>query len=74
MSIEENSKKHTAFSTPRSHWQCKRLPFGLKNFPAAFQREMQLILKEFQWKKVLVYIDDILVMEKNLGKTLGLIG
>ena len=65
MPIEEESREYTAFSTPRSHWQFKRLPFGLKNSPAAFQREMQAILKDFPWKKVLVYIDDILLMEKT---------
>ena len=65
MPIAEDSREYTAFSTPRSHWQFKRLPFGLKNSPAAFQREMQAILKEFPWKKVLVYIDDILLMEKT---------
>ena len=73
MPIEENSKEYTAFSTPRSHWQFKRLPFGLKNSPAAFQREMQSILKEFPWKKVLVYIDDILVMEQTWEKHLDLL-
>ena len=78
MPIEEGSREYTAFSTPRGHYQFKRLPFGLKNAPSAFQREMQAVLEGFQWKKVLVYIDDILIMENSweshlvlLDKVLG---
>ena len=50
MPIEEESREYTALSTPKSHWQFKRLSFELKNLPAAFQREMQAILKKFPWK------------------------
>ena len=45
--LEEKSKKFTAFSTPRHHWQFKRLSFGLKNAPSAFQRGMQQILSGY---------------------------
>ena len=45
--LDESSREFTAFSTPRAHWQFKRLSFGLKNAPSAFQREMQSILSQF---------------------------
>ena len=73
MPVEEASREFTAFSTPRHHWQFKRLPFGLKNAPAAFQREMQAVLSGFSWKKVLVYIDDILIVEDSFEKHLDLV-
>ena len=73
MPVEETSREFTAFSTPRHHWQFKRLPFGLKNAPAAFQREMQAVLSGFSWKKVLVYIDDILIVEDSFEKHLDLV-
>jgi hypothetical protein len=41
------------------------LSFGLKNAPSAFQRGMQDVLRKFPWKKVVVYIDDILIMESS---------
>jgi hypothetical protein len=63
--LDPESRELTAFSTPRAHWQFKRLSFGLKNAPAAFQRELQNILGQFPWKKVIVYIDDVLIMSET---------
>lgn len=74
MSLDPDSREFTAFSTSRSHWQFKRLPFGLCNAPAAFQRQMQQVLSGFPHSKVVVYIDDILIMEKGFVKHLELVG
>ena len=71
--ISEDSKEYTAFVTSRSHWQFKRLSFGLRNAPVAFQREIQTILQDFPWKKVIVYIDDILIMEDTFEAHLLLV-
>ena len=59
--IDEESRHYTAFSTTRNHWQFKRLSFGLKNAPAAFQRQIQAVLSAFPSNKVIAYIDDILI-------------
>ena len=37
------------------------MPFGLKNAPATFQRYMQVVLHDFLYKGVDVYLDDIVV-------------
>ena len=71
--LHEDSKKFTAFSTAYGHWQFKRLSFGLKNAPAVFQREMQRILNEFPKCKVIVYIDDILILGHSFEEHLKLV-
>ena len=68
MEVEQSSRPYTAFSTSRGHWQYKRMPFGLKNAPSAFQRAMQIIFKEFPRNRVIVYLDDILIIEKDFKK------
>jgi len=38
-----------------------RLPFGLCNAPATFQRAMDMILAGVKWQICLVYLDDVIV-------------
>lgn len=71
--LEESCRELTAFSTPRNHWQFKRLSFGLKNAPAAFQREMQHILSGFPRRQVVVYIDDVLIMSSSFEEHVVLV-
>lgn len=71
--LESDSREYTAFSTPHGHWQFKRLSFGLKNAPAAFQREMQHMLSDFPWRRVVVYIDDVLIMSDSYEEHLELV-
>ncbi|KAI4472232.1 hypothetical protein M0802_017030 [Mischocyttarus mexicanus] len=56
----------TGFSTPFGHYQFKRMPFGLKNAPATFQRTMNEILHGLQGESLFVYLDDIVIYSKDL--------
>ena len=56
----------TAFSTPYGHYEYKRMPFGLKNAPATFQRLMDGILTGLQGTELFVYLDDIVIYAKSL--------
>ena len=71
--LEETSKDYTAFSTTRQHWRFRRLPFGLKNAPAAFQREMQTVLQSFSRRNLVIYLDDLLLMERSFESHLQLV-
>jgi hypothetical protein len=71
--IDERSRAYTAFSTPRNHWQFKRLSFGLRNALSAFQREIQAVLSTFPSNKVVAYIDDILIMSATFSEHIDLV-
>lgn len=53
----------TAFSCNHGHFEHKRMCFGLKNAPAAFQRFLNHILTGLNGVKCLVYLDDIIIVE-----------
>lgn len=66
--VAKADQKKTAFSTPFGHYEYVRMPFGLKNAPATFQRLMNSILREFINKICVVYMDDILVFSTSMNE------
>lgn len=58
----------TAFSTPFGHYEFKRMPFGLKNAPATFQRLMDAVLTGLQGTELFVYLDDIVIYARSLSE------
>lgn len=63
--ISEQSKHLTAFVTPDGQFEFNRMPFGLANAPAVFQRMMNRILGSARFTKATAYIDDVLIFGKN---------
>lgn len=69
--LEESAKPLTAFVTQDGLYEFQRMPFGLHNAPATFQRAMQEILRGLNWKCVLCYLDDIIIFSNSFSEHLG---
>lgn len=63
--LEENDKEKTAFRWKNGLFEFNRMPFGLCNAPATFQRVMDTILRDISNEFVIPYLDDIIVYSKN---------
>lgn len=63
----EDTEK-TAFSVNSGKYEFTRMPFGLKNAPATFQRVMDCILREFLGKCCFVYMDDLIIFSSSLDE------
>lgn len=64
--VTENDIQKTAFNVEHGHFEYVRMPFGLKNAPATFQRVMDNVLRELLGKICFVYMDDIIVFSSSL--------
>jgi len=64
--MHEEHRNKTAFSTSYGHFEFNRMPFGLKNEPATFQRLMNSVLTGIQRLRCFVYLDDIVIYGPNL--------
>lgn len=64
----------TAFNTENGHYEFTRMPFGLRNAPATFQRVMDNILRGIQNERCLVYLDDIIIFSTSLQEHIERLG
>ena len=62
--VEPQSQEKTAFISPFGKFEFTRMPFGLKNAPAIFQRLMEVVLRECYHCSA-PYIDDIVVFSTS---------
>ena len=64
--VEEADKEKTAFTVgPLGFYECNRMPFGLSNAPATFQRLMENCLSDMNMQSCLIYLDDIVVFSRT---------
>ena len=60
-------KEAGAFTSHTGLFRFLRLPFGLVNAPASFQRALDIILSGLPWQTCLVYLDDVIVFSWTVG-------
>ena len=63
--ISQVERKYTAFEAGGQLYQFCRIPFGVTNGVAVFQRLMDNIIKEEELKDTLHYLDDITSQEEH---------
>ena len=69
--VAEQDKEKTAFITKYGLFHFLRMPFGLSNAPATFQRTMNLVLSGLIWVNVIVYLDDVNVIGRTFQENLA---
>ncbi len=66
--VAEQDQPKTAFTTPMGLFEYTRMPFGLMNAPATFQRLMTTVLGDLNFTSVLLYLDDIVVFSSTVDE------
>ncbi|XP_068205297.1 uncharacterized protein [Palaemon carinicauda] len=70
--LAEESRPLTAFITRDGLYQCRVMPFGLRNAPSCFQRLMNKVLAGIS--NCVVYLDDIVIFSKAWEEHLQTLG
>ncbi|XP_015514359.2 uncharacterized protein LOC107220321 [Neodiprion lecontei] len=64
--VEEASRKYTSFIVPDGQYEFCRVPFGLCNSPAVFQKFVNAVFRELiKERVVLTYMDDLIIPSKD---------
>ena len=62
--MEENDIQKTAFRVgTEGLFQFTRMPFGLCNGPATYQRHLEILLGDLNYQNLLIYLDILLYSE-----------
>ena len=63
--VAEEDRAKTAFTCHKGCFEFCKMPFGLYNAPATFQRTVDILFSGYRWRTCLVYLDDIIVFSNT---------
>jgi len=72
--VAAEDRDKTTFTSHTGLFQFFRLPFGLVNTPASFQRALDIILSGLRWRKCLVYLEDAIVFSRTVDEHIRHLG
>lgn len=68
--MDSRDREKTAFNTPSGHYHWTRMPMGLVNSAAVWQRTADVVLAGLLGKICYVYLDDIIIYSNSLEEHL----
>lgn len=69
--IIEKHKQRTAFTVgPLGFFEFNKMPFGLANAPATYQRLQEQCLGDLHYKTCFIYLDDVIIFSKTVEEHL----
>jgi hypothetical protein len=68
--VHENDREKTVFTTPWGTFMYDKMPFGLMNAGATFQRAMDIAFVGEKDKFVVIYLDDLTIFSNSDAKHL----
>ena len=71
VSVEDSHKCRTAFTVgPLGFYEYNKMPFGLSNSPATYQRLMEECLGPYNMKICVIYLDDLIIFSNSFEQHL----
>ena len=65
ITVAKEDRAKTTFTCHAGTYQFNRIPFGLMNDRATFQRMLDILLSGHRWKSCLIYLDNIIIFSKD---------
>jgi len=66
IAVKPEHKEKTVFSCHKGHFQFIKMPFGLNNAPATYQRCIDIVLLGLKGIACLIYLDDIICFSATM--------
>jgi hypothetical protein len=63
--LDEADRDKKTFCSHARTFRFLRMPLGLRNAPATFQRAIEIIISGLKWRTCLVYLDDIIIYSNS---------